>query len=88
MVFITNNFDLTALEVALHYKHRWFIEIFFNWIKQHLKIKSFWGRSDNDVKNQILIAVAVYIIVLVVRKKIKTSAFDLRNSTDLKHKCI
>lgn len=71
LVFITNNFDLTALEVALLYKHRWFIEIFFKWIKQHLKIKSFWGRSDNAVKTQIWIAIAVYIIVLVVRKKLK-----------------
>lgn len=71
LIFITNNFDITALEVALLYKHRWFIEIFFRWIKQHLKIKSFWGRSPNAVKTQIWIAISIYVIVLIVKKKLK-----------------
>jgi len=50
LVFLTNNFELSALEIALLYKNRWFIEIFFKWIKQLLKIKSFWGRAQNAVK--------------------------------------
>jgi hypothetical protein len=71
LVFLTNNFDLNALDIALLYKHRWFIEVFFKWIKQHLKIRSFWGRSVNAVKTQIWIAIAVYVIVLIVRKRLK-----------------
>lgn len=69
-VFLTNNFELTALEIAMLYKHRWFIELFFKWIKQHLKIKSFWGTSPNAVKTQIWIAIATYVIVLIVKKKL------------------
>lgn len=69
-VFITNNFELKATEVALLYKHRWFIETFFKWIKQHLKIKSFWGTSSNAVKTQIWIAISVYVIVLILKKKL------------------
>jgi hypothetical protein len=71
LIFLTNNFNLNALEIAMLYKHRWFIEIFFKWIKQHLKIKSFWGRSINAVKIQIWIAISVYVIVLIVKKKLK-----------------
>lgn len=71
LVFITNNFDLSAMEIAMLYKNRWFIEIFFKWIKQHLKIKSFWGRSMNAVKTQIWIAISVYVVVLIVKKKLK-----------------
>jgi hypothetical protein len=71
LTFIANNFNLNALEIAMLYKHRWFIEIFFKWIKQHLKIKSFWGRTINAVKTQIWIAIAVYVIVLIVKKKLK-----------------
>ncbi|MBP7509778.1 MAG: IS4 family transposase [Prolixibacteraceae bacterium] len=70
-VFLTNNFELSALEIALLYKHRWFIEIFFKWIKQHLKIKSFWGNSQNAVKIQIWIAISVYVIVLIMKKKLR-----------------
>ena len=70
LVFLTNNFDLKALEIAQLYKHRWQIELFFKWIKQHLKIKSFWGYSANAVKTQIWIAVAVYVIVAIVKKKL------------------
>lgn len=71
LTFLSNNFEITALEVTMLYKHRWFIEIFFKWIKQHLKIKSFWGRSINAVKTQIWIAISVYVIVLIVKKKLK-----------------
>ena len=71
LIFLTNNFELKALEIAMLYKHRWFIETFFKWIKQHLKIKSFWGTSPNAVKTQIWIAISVYVIVLILKKKLK-----------------
>ena len=71
LIFLTNNFKLDALEIAMLYKHRCFIKLFFKWIKQHLKIKSFWGRSLNAVKTQIWIAISVYVIVLIVKKKLK-----------------
>jgi Transposase DDE domain/Domain of unknown function (DUF4372) len=71
LIFLTNNFDLTAKEIAMLYKHRWFIETFFKWIKQHLKIQSYWGRSTNAVKTQIWIAISVYVIVLILKKKLK-----------------
>jgi len=70
-IFLTNNFELTPLQITLLYKHRWFIETFFKWIKQHLKIKSFWGTSPNAVKTQIWIAISVYVIVLILKKKLK-----------------
>lgn len=69
-VFLTNNFELAPLEIAQLYKHRWQIELFFKWIKQHLKIKSFWGYSANAVKTQIWIAVSVYVMVAIVKKKL------------------
>ncbi len=68
-VFLTNNFHLTANEVARLYKHRWKIELFFKWIKQHLKIKSFWGQSENAVKTQVWIAVSIYVLVAIAKKK-------------------
>jgi IS4 transposase len=68
-VFLTNNFEITALEVALLYKHRWKIELFFKWLKQHLKIKTFWGESENAVKTQIWIAVCTYLMVAILPKK-------------------
>jgi hypothetical protein len=71
LVFLTNNFNLKAIEIALLYKHRWKIELFFKWIKQHLKIKSFWGRTENAVKAQIWIAVCVYVLVAIAKKKFK-----------------
>jgi hypothetical protein len=79
LIFLTNNFDITASEVAMLYKHRWFIEIFFKWIKQHLKIKSFWGMSPNAVKTQIWIAISVYVIVLILKKKLelKQSIYEI-----------
>lgn len=71
LIFLTDNFEVTAIEIAMLYKHRWFIELFFKWIKQHLKIKSFWGESPNAVKTQIWIAISVYVIVLILKKKLK-----------------
>ena len=67
--FLTNNFTLPALTIALIYKARWQVELFFKWIKQHLRIKSFYGTSENAVKTQIWIAVSVYVLVAIVRKR-------------------
>ncbi|MFT3825600.1 MAG: IS4 family transposase [Chitinophagaceae bacterium] len=78
-VFITNNFSLKATEIALLYKYRWFIELFFKWIKQHLKIKSFWGKSENAVKTQIWIAITVYVLVAIAKKRfcIQQSIYEI-----------
>ena len=65
--FLTNNFTLPALTIALIYKARWQVELFFKWIKQHLRIKSFYGTSENAVKTQIWVAVSVYVLVAIVR---------------------
>jgi len=70
LVFLTNNFDINAIEVATLYKHRWKIELFFKWIKQHLKIKSFWGQSVNAVKTQVWIAVSIYTLIAIAKKKL------------------
>lgn len=67
--FLTNNFTLPALTIALLYKCRWQVELFFKWIKQHLKIKSFFGISENAVKSQIWIAISVYVLVAIVKKR-------------------
>ncbi len=68
--FLTNNFALPALTIAQIYKSRWQVELFFKWIKQHLRIKSFYGTSENAVKTQIWIAVSVYVLVAIVRKRL------------------
>jgi hypothetical protein len=68
--FLTNNFTLPALTIALIYKARWQVELFFKWIKQHLRIKSFYGTSENAVKTQIWIAVSIYVLVAIVRKRL------------------
>jgi hypothetical protein len=68
--FLTNNFTLPALTIALIYKARWQVELFFKWIKQHLRIKSFYGTSENAVKTQIWIAVSTYVLVAIVRKRL------------------
>jgi transposase len=70
-VFLTNNFEIDALTICLLYKNRWQIELFFKWIKQHLKIKKFWGHSENAVKTQIWIAVCAYLLVAIMKKKMK-----------------
>jgi transposase len=68
--FLTNNFVLPALTIAQIYKSRWQVELFFKWIKQHLRIKAFFGTSQNAVKTQIWIAVSVYVLVAIVRKRL------------------
>jgi hypothetical protein len=71
LVFLTNNFSLPAATVAAIYKQRWQVELFFKWIKQHLRIKAFYGTSENAVKTQIWIAVSVYVLVAIVRKRLE-----------------
>ena len=71
LVFLTNNFDLPALTITMLYKLRWRVELFFKWIKQNLRIKHFFGTSDNAVKTQVWIAVCVYVLVAIVRKELR-----------------
>jgi hypothetical protein len=77
--FLTNNFTLPALTIAQIYKCRWQVELFFKWIKQHLRIKAFYGTSENAVKTQIWIAVSVYVLVAIVRKRLglKVSLYQI-----------
>jgi hypothetical protein len=77
--FLTNNFTLPALTIARIYKARWQVELFFKWIKQHLRIKAFYGISENAVKTQIWIAVSVYVLVAIVRKRLglETSLYQI-----------
>ena len=82
LVFLTNQFGLPAATICALYKSRWQVELFFKWIKQHLRIKAFFGTSENAVKSQIWIAVSVYVLVAIVKKRLKLSA-TLRNPTDL-----
>lgn len=70
-IFLSNNLTLPATEIAMLYKYRWKIELFFKWIKQHLKIKSFWGASENAVKIQIYIAIITYTVVAIIKAKLK-----------------
>jgi hypothetical protein len=78
-IFLTNNFYIKATEIAQLYKHRWKIELFFKWIKQHLKIKTFWGQSENAVKTQVWIAVSVYVLVAIAKKHfmLKQSLYEI-----------
>jgi hypothetical protein len=69
-IFLTNNFSLPALTIAQLYQLRWQIELFFKWIKQHLRIKAFFGTSENAVKTQIWIAISVYVLVAIVKKRL------------------
>lgn len=71
LVFLTNNFSLPALTIAELYRARWKIELFFKWIKQHLRIKSFFGTSENAVKTQIWIAISTYVLVAIMKKELK-----------------
>ncbi len=72
LVFLTNNFDLPALTITELYRCRWQVELFFKWIKQHLRIKRFYGTTENAVKTQIWIAITVYVLVAIVKKRINT----------------
>ena len=71
LVFLTNNFTLPALTITELYRKRWQIELFFKWIKQHLRIKAFYGTSENAVKTQIWIAITVYVLVAIIKKQLK-----------------
>ena len=71
-MFFTNNFELSALEIALIYKYRWQVELFFKWLKQHLKVKKFWGVSENAVKTQIFSAIITYTSVAIIKEKLKS----------------
>jgi hypothetical protein len=70
-IFLTNNFTLPAIVIAKLYKCRWQVELFFKWIKQHLRIKAFYGTSENALKTQIWIAISVYVLVAIVKKRLK-----------------
>jgi len=72
LYFLTNNFQLPALVIALLYKARWKVELFFKWIKQHLRIKHFYGTSDNAVKTQIWISICVYTLVAIIKKELRS----------------
>ena len=71
LVFLTNNFTLPALTIAQLYKCRWRVKLFFKWIKQYLRIKAFYGTSENAVKTQIWIAISVYVLVAILKKELK-----------------
>ena len=71
LIFLTNNFTLPALTIAMIYKSRWQVELFFKWIRQHLRIKAFFGTSENAVKTQIWIAVSIYVLIAIVRKRLE-----------------
>lgn len=71
-VFLTNNIDLKAIEIAMLYKQRWMVELFFKWVKQHLKIKSFWGTSENAVRIQIYCAIITYCMVAIAESNLKS----------------
>jgi hypothetical protein len=74
LVFLTNNVTLPAATICTLYKRRWQVELFFKWIKQHLRIKKFYGNSENAVRSQIWIAISVYVLVAIVKKRLKLDA--------------
>jgi len=74
LVLLSNNLDLPATSIADLYRCRWQIEIFFKWVKQHLRIKAFFGTSENAVRTQIWIAISVYVLVAIVRKRLALEA--------------
>ena len=71
LVFLTNNFTAAALTITQLYRGRWHIELFFKWIKQHLRIKAFYGASDNAVRVQVWIALSVYLLVAILKKRLR-----------------
>ena len=74
LAVLTNNFELPALTLAQLYRCRWQVELFFKWIKQHLRIKAFYGTSENAVRTQIWIAVSVYVLIAIVKKRLRVKA--------------
>ena len=71
LVLLTNNFKLPAVTIAALYKARWQVELFFKWIKQHLRIKKFYGTTENAVKTQIWIAISIYVLIAIIKKRLK-----------------
>jgi len=74
LIFLSNNFDLPALTIAQLYRCRWQVQLFFKWLKQHLRIKAFYGTTENAVKTQIWIAITIYVLVAIVKKRLKIEA--------------
>ena len=87
LVFMTNNFEGSALDVSYIYKNRWQIETFFKWIKQNLVIKKLWGHSQNAVKTHIWTAICTYLIVSYVKKNCKKRIVNLSDYANFKHIC-
>jgi IS4 transposase len=88
LVFSTNHFDLPSLTICRLYEMRWQVELFFKWIKQHLRIKAFFGTSENAVKTQIWIAVCTCVLVAIMRKRLKVDAsmHEILQILGLKHR--
>ncbi len=86
LVFLTNNFDLPALTIAQLYKCRWRVELFFKWVKQNLRIKHFFGTTENTVKTQVWIAICVYVLVAIMRKELRLE-LTFPNSTSFEREC-
>jgi IS4 transposase len=82
LVFLTNNTALLALTIAALYKSRWQVELFFKWIKQHLRIKKFLGTSENAVKTQIWCAVSTYVLIAIIKKETQAGRVALYDITD------
>jgi len=82
LVFLTNNFTLPALTIARLYKCRWQVELFFKWIKQHLRFKAFYGASDNAVKTQVWIAISMYVLVAIVKKESRSNGACTKSCRD------
>ena len=76
-VYLTNNWEISAKDVALLYKYRWQVELFFKWLKQHLRIKKFWGTSENAVRIQIYTAISAYCLVAIAEHDYGRSMFDV-----------
>jgi len=82
---MTNNFALPAITICALYKKRWGVELFFKWIKQHLRIKSFYGTTENAVKTQVWIAISTYVLIAIMKKKLnmKHSLYEILRVLDL-----
>lgn len=84
-LFLTNNFALPAITICALYKQRWQVELFFKWIKQHLRIKAFYGNTENAVKTQIWVAIATYVSIAIMKKRLnlKHSLYEILRVLDL-----
>ena len=85
LVFLTNELDIPALDVAAIYRERWQIEVFFKWVKQNLEVKKPWGHSRNAIKIQLWVAIITYLMVAMLKKTIKKQILHLRNDTDIEY---